>query len=890
MISKICTRPLLKVLFLTSLILSLLWAHGGQGAPTQQRSTNTANNNAGQLVQQGYDLYQSRDYQGAIERWQAALPFYQTQRDLANNAIVLENLARAHRHLGQTAQVLQHWQQVILLQRQLGNTQKVGRILTEQAQAYSQLGQHRRAIAVLCNPTPDCQAGSAIDIARHAKDSAGEAAALGSIGNAYLARGDHQQAIDSLEEGLALASKLPNYQTVMLSSLANAYLAQAEVDYRQARSENQSVTASRLNQTSPLSSRQEGNIRKVTALHQKAQDNETQALSYFKQSLSLSQQQDKPLTSVQTLLRIIPIYRRKDAFHPKVEPAKKKALNLIPRLPVSQEAVFAAIDLAHLYRSVVDPALSSEGPQCYPQETASQARSLLKQALKTAEQVGDRRSKSFALGELGHWYECRQDHRQALRITQKARWIAADLDSNDSLYLWEWQTGRILNAHGQTEESIKFYQRAVSTLGKIRRDILNANRDLQFDFRDNIEPLYRELVTLYLQQNGAESIPAPAQTQQLTKALNTLDSLKLAELQNYFGNDCALTALPATPVEQVGPAGTATLSTIILPQRSAVILTLPNGQRQLAWIQESKSTLQNTINDYRVGLERNLGPYTNRQSAEQLYQWLIQPFETALTEAQVNTLVFVQDGLFRTVPMAALFDGQQFLIERFAIATTPSLHLIDPQPLKHSSLKAMILGLTEAAQVDNQYFPALHFVASEVERIEAQFPRSKKLINDAFTRERLYIELSRRNYPIIHIATHARFSPEPENTFLVLGNNSKLTLSDFEQLLREVNSPQRAIDLLMLSACQTAVGDNRAALGLAGSAIQAGARSTLASLWFIDDQATAEFSEQFYQALNNPQFSKAQALQAAQLSLIKSGKGYRHPCFWAAFILIGNWL
>ena len=885
---KIFIRPLLRFLFLTSLLLCLGWGYWVPGAPAQQRTANVLGNDAGQLVQQGFDRYQSRDYQGAIASWQTALPLYEAQKDLANSAIVLENLARAHRHLGQTDQALKKWQQVIPLQRQLGNAQQVGRLLTEQAQAHGQLGQHRRAIAVLCNPGPECQSGSAIDIARQVKDSAGEVAALGSLGNAYLARGDSQKAIDSLEEGLALASKWPTYQTAMLTSLGNAYLAQAEIDYRQARSENQSVTANRINQT--LTAKQVRGAQQVAMLRQEAQDKESQALTYFEQSLTLFQQQDQPLEIVQTLLNIIPIYQRTEVLYPKIEPAKQKALKLMPRLPVSQEAVFAAIDLAHLYRPAADPVLPFTGAQCYLQEEASQVQTLLQQAQVTAEQVGDRRAESFALGELGHFYECRQDQRKALKMTQKARWVAADLDSDDSLYLWEWQTGRILKTEGKIEEALKFYEQAVSTLETIRSDILNANRDLQFDFRDTIEPLYRELVTLYLEQNGTDSIPLPAQSQRLTAALNTLDSLKLAELQNYFGNDCVLTALPATPVEQVGPAGTATLSTVMLPQRSAVILTLPDGQRQLAWIQVSEATLQNTINEYRVGLERYFEPYTDRQSAEQLYTWLIQPFESLLTESEVDTLVFVQDGLFRTVPMAALFDGQQFLIERFAIATTPSLQLSNPQPLKQSSLKAMIVGLTEAAKVDDQEFSALSFVTSEVDRIQSLFPGSQQLMNDAFTRDRLYTELRRRTYPIIHIATHAQFSSEPEKTFLVMGNNSKLPLKDFEQLLREVTSPQDTIDLLTLSACQTAVGDNRAALGLAGSAIQAGARSTLASLWFIDDQATAEFSEQFYQALRNPDLNKAQALQAAQLSLLKSDQGYRHPSYWAAFILIGNWL
>jgi CHAT domain-containing protein len=97
------------------------------------------------------------------------------------------------------------------------------------------------------------------------------------------------------------------------------------------------------------------------------------------------------------------------------------------------------------------------------------------------------------------------------------------------------------------------------------------------------------------------------------------------------------------------------------------------------------------------------------------------------------------------------------------------------------------------------------------------------------------------------------------------------------------------IELLVLSACQTATGDRRAALGLAGLAVRSGARSTLATLWSVNDRSTALFMVEFYRELGQPGVTKAQAVRNAQLALLKQPQ-YEHPYYWAPFILLGNWL
>jgi CHAT domain-containing protein len=262
---------------------------------------------------------------------------------------------------------------------------------------------------------------------------------------------------------------------------------------------------------------------------------------------------------------------------------------------------------------------------------------------------------------------------------------------------------------------------------------------------------------------------------------------------------------------------------------------------------------------------------------------LIRPLEADLAAANPKTLVFVQDGVLRQVPMAALHDGQKFLIEKFAIATTPSLTLTTRT---NSAIKqnadALIMGLT----VERPPFESLTNVHAEVERVE-KILGGTMLLDHEFTLATVQKQLQTKSYPVVHIATHGKFGVDSTSTFL-LTFDSRLTLEQLDSVLRSRRS-QQPVELLTLSACQTAAGDNRAALGIAGVAVRAGVRSALASLWYINDEATVPLIEEFYTQLQHPNISKAEALQKAQVKMI-AGLEYSHPAVWSPFILIGNWL
>ena len=268
---------------------------------------------------------------------------------------------------------------------------------------------------------------------------------------------------------------------------------------------------------------------------------------------------------------------------------------------------------------------------------------------------------------------------------------------------------------------------------------------------------------------------------------------------------------------------------------------------------------------------------------ETIYGWLIQPLEKDLEAQKIDTLVFVPDGSLRTIPLAALYDGKDFLIARYAVATIPGLTLTDPRPLPREHIELLAAGLTDSVQG----FPALPNVGEEITRIHKLY-EGTMLENKSFTTAKFGKDLDERPYSIVHVASHGKFEKDARNTFL-LTYDGKLNMDTLQGYMASTTYREQPVELLTLSACQTAVGDDKAALGLGGVAVKAGARSALATLWYINDQSSSILVTDFYEDLKEPGVSKAKALQDAQLKLLKDRR-YDHPSYWSPFLLIGNWL
>lgn len=262
-----------------------------------------------------------------------------------------------------------------------------------------------------------------------------------------------------------------------------------------------------------------------------------------------------------------------------------------------------------------------------------------------------------------------------------------------------------------------------------------------------------------------------------------------------------------------------------------------------------------------------------------MYDWLIRPGKASLQQQNIKTIVFVLDDLLRSIPMSVLHDGENYLLEKYNVALTPGLQLLTSTN-NAINFKTLTGGLTAA----RQGFSPLPKVESELTQINSLVP-SQTLIDDRFTRSDFQTQIESESFSAVHLATHGQFSSNAEDTFLLTWAD-KINVKDIGSLLQ--NKGENPIELLVLSACETASGDRHAALGMAGVAVRSGARSTVATLWAVRDDSTALFMSEFYRRLIQPGTTKADALRQAQLSLINNPK-YSHPYYWSPFVLIGNW-
>ncbi len=498
---------------------------------------------------------------------------------------------------------------------------------------------------------------------------------------------------------------------------------------------------------------------------------------------------------------------------------------------------------------------------------------MLSLAVESAKRLGDKRIQAYILGARAKVYERKQQHSAAETLTVEALSLAPAFESPDIAYQLLWQLGRIRKAQGNAEGAIVQYTQAVNVLSSLRGDLVTVNPEVQFSFRESAEPVYRELVELLLEEES------PSQDK-LKQARQTVESLQLAELDNFFRDACA-DAKPKS-IEEIDPRA-AVIYPIILSDRLEVILSIPGKPLRRYTTKKSQAELETALRQAKNAIRPAAFPRDRLQLVQEVYDWLIRPAEADLTASGIKTLVFVLDGYLRNLPMAVLHDGEKFLVEKYSIALAPGLQLLAPKPLSQVKLKVLTAALSEA----RQGFSALPGVKREIEQISAQMPASG-LLNQEFVSGRLHDRIKALSYPIVHLATHGQFSSNATDTFIVTWDD-RVNVKDFDRLLRDrTGDNQQPIELLVLSACATASGDNRAALGLAGAAIRSGARSTAATLWQVNDESTAIFMTEFYKQLATSKSSKAEALRNAQLTLLKN-REYQNPYFWAPFVLVGNW-
>ncbi len=719
--------------------------------------------------------------------------------------------------IGNATAALASWRSAEANYRQAGDELGAIGALLNQAQALQAMGLYRRDRSTLEAIVSQLNAQTNSEI---------KATGLRSLGNIYRAIGELDKSAEILQQSLAVAEAITSPEAIASVQLS---LGNTATDIYK--------IAKNLNDTQ----------RQTAALQTGINAYEIAATT----ASHINQKLDARLNHIKLLLAA-----------EQQEAAAKLAAEIIPiikNITPSRRSVYAIINLTDSLKILGN--------------NQEQIAGLLAQAVQQAASLGDVRSESYALGSLGRLYQDAGQLKDARKLMETALFKAESINASDIAYQWHWQLGRILSREGNRSDAISAYNEAILDLDNLRKDLTTISTEVQFSFRETVEPVYRELVSLLLQ--------SPNQTN-LKQARQVMESLQLAELQNFFQEACLDARV--TNIDEVDK-NAAIIYPIILPDSLEIILALPGQPLRHYRSEVAAREIERTAAQLRRNLGRVSGSKPDILRLSQLiYNWMLRPLAADIAASGVETLVFVPDGGLRNLPMAVLHDGEKYLIEHYNIALSPGSQLIDPQPLKAQKLQILAAGLSEA----RQGFSPLPEVAQELADIKQQLG-AKLLLNQDFTGQSLRTALEKTPFIAVHIATHGRFSSRAENTF-ILTYDGVINVQDLDNFLRigaeKLNQP---IELLVLSACETAAGDNRAALGLAGVAVRAGARSTLATLWKVSDKSTAALMNGFYRELAKPGTTKAQALRRAQLELLQQNQ-YALPYFWASYVMVGNWL
>ena len=895
--------------------------------------------NASQLIEEGRKSYEKGAFSDAVTFWQQAARLFAIQEDRLDRAQVLSFISLAYQQLGQWGKAEEAIRGSLNLLRTEENSPILAQALTNKGHLQLALGKAEDALKTWQQAT---------DIYVYLKDKTG---ATGSLVNQSLAMqesGLYHRACETLLPALKLENSFCNLSSeteqpiseqlvslkngiteqpdclirgVGLRSLGDVLRVIGKLEESQQVLQQSLEMAKRLNSSIDISAVNLSLGNTERALYNRTKDlydrteltqDRDDAKEIAHKALGFYQQVGNKATSEVTwihaqLNRLSLLLDFRDWLLDEKRKSNSEVLNSdvdnlqlqiqaelenlpiiqsnLAKLPLNQTAIYARLNLA---QSLISNYLKDE--------FLSTAIQLAQVALQQSEDLKDKRVEAYAIGILGSLYEQKNDLSIAQEFTQEALSLAQSIYALDIAYQWQWQLGRIFeklnNIENHTEKAIIAYDAAVKTLNIVRRDLLAINPDVQFSFRNNVKPVYEEFIRLLLQLEHSQK--------NLKQVTEVSGQLQLAELENFL--QCRLQNL--VPINEVKTPPDAVIYMILLENQHQVeiIVSLPKQSPPLyhyykaQWneVKQNVNALRDTL-QYENLRKKRLDAIL--PDAQKLYKLLIAPIKSYLPEK--GTLAFVLDSTLQNIPMALLQDDEQhYLIDKYSLSLIPSSQVREAQPSLFNKLGALIAGLsikslisTKLSQQFKISFPALEKVDEEVNAVKNETVYSEQLTNNEFIVKNLQNQVKRSSFPVLHLATHGLFSSDPEKTF-ILAYDDLINVRQLDLLVKSrTQSSFNTIELLVLSACQTARGDKRGGLGMAGVAVQAGAESTLATLWNVSDSSTSKFMTLFYQGLKAGA-TKAEALRQAQLTFLNNpqykDKGYDHPYHWAAFILLGN--
>lgn len=862
-------------IFLAYVLSPSLLAQIPTASVLAQTSTNSTRREANRLLNQGNQQFQQNQFEQALTILQQALNLYQTLGDLGGQGDVLFQLGQVYEILGQYEQSLECYRQAGAIFWKLGEQDNRAGAFSGVGIVYLRTGRYSQAIAAF---------QQALEIVPNA------AVPLNGLGLAYSYLGQYDRALKFHQQVLAIRRANRNLvgEATSLLNMGTVYEARTQLQ---------------------------------------------NALDAYQQALVIYRKVDNPTGQIRSLNLI------------------GEVLNLQNQPAQAMSFLQDAIKLAKTINDARGQAitLNNLGRTYTTLQEYAQALDFYEQALSIRRQVGDREGEGRTLSDIGELlakqkqpelaivflkesvqvYESIRQGLQKLPQEQQASYTQTVAGTYRALADLLLSQGRVLEAQQVLEllkvQELRHYTRDTRGDGEPNGALLNA-------IEAPVKPPFDALVALGLKLTDCENQrPRCAERDQLlsqratAKAEFDQQATRLRRLAQQGNQDPAQLqqqelTVAAIKVVKATPK-TVLIYPLVLQDKLWLVYGLQAGKDEVVFaskeIPVNRQEISNTVAQFRTLLENpNSGLKQLQQVSQQLYEWLIAPVRPQLDANGIQNLVFSLDRATRYMPLAALHDGKQYLIERFTISTiltaglTDTVDKLSPNPDDNAVLA---LGLSRSVPG----FNALPSVPAELDAIVRSQAsdttgifQGSKYLDQAFT---LNAFKDLIDYRILHIATHGKFeSDDPEKSYLLLGNGDRLRVPDIRQL-----SGLASIHLAVLSACETAKGgQDKEGIEVAGLSyyfLTQNVKSVLASLWLVNDASTALIMQQFYKHLATG-MSKSAALQRVQQDFIQSkltakdapqGRSeimvtssrprsltntLAHPYYWAPFILIGNGL
>ena len=897
----------------------------------QAQTTQDRKADADKLLQRGIQQYQISQFEEAFQYWQQALAIYREIKDRLGEGASLGNLGIAYGSLNKYEKAIEFHLQSLAIDREIKDRLGEGQSLRNLGIAYYFLGKYDKAIEFQLQ---------SLAIAREIKDRLGEGNALGNLGLSYDSLGKYEKAIEFQLQSLAIAREIKNRlgEGQSLGNLGNAYRNLGKYD-KAIEYQLQSLEIKR----EIKDRRGEGlSLGNLGGAYQ-ALGKYDKAIEFHLQRLAIAREIKDHLGEGNALGNLGIAYNSLGKYDKAIEFYLQRlaiAREIKDRLGEGQSLgnLGIAYDSLGKYEKAIEfqlqslaiareiknrlgegNALGNLGSDYYALGKYEKAIEFYLQSLAIAQEIENLSGEGVWLGNLGTSFENLKQpelailfYKQSVNVTETIRKDIRKLDKDtQKSYLATVEKtyrnladlllkqDRILEAQ-QVLDLLKV-QELSDYLKTVRGNTQTAQGiDLQRP-EQNIIALASELTNL--QQKDRDNKLSDTEQQRLAQLVQTerdqnkqfnsflnspeikklITELRRVEDQQNL-NLSSYRKLQKDVLTQIPKA--LLLYPLILDDRIELIIINAKTPPLRRTVKIKREQLNQEIVDFLSGL-RDSGSEDVKEPAQKLYKILIQPFEAELRELKIDTIIYAPDGQLRYIPLSALHDGKQWLVERYRVnnITAESLTSFTPKPLAKPRILAGAFG-GKAGDKTRAGFDGLPATLIEVQKIASLFPNTTTFTEAEFSKQ--ITETKANSHTILHLATHGQLSVgTPEDSFILFGNGEKATI-------REIQDWSLSnVDLVILSACQSGIGSKLGTgveiLGLGYQMQAAGARVAIASLWLVNDVGTQALMTAFYSELQKGDVTVTEALRRAQVALIKSPK-YNHPNYWSAFFAIGNGL